>query len=70
VNQTRTSPPQTHIRLNVAAWPRDQQDPVPPRPRLRRLKRQIHDYRSEVLLSGLLLVLFIWMGFVALTLWH
>jgi hypothetical protein len=70
VNQTRTSPQQPRVRVNVTTWPRDKQEPIPPRPRLRRIKRQLQDYRSDLLLSGLFFVLLIWLGFVALTLWH
>jgi hypothetical protein len=38
--------------------------------RARRLKRRLRDYSSDVVLSGVLFVLLVWMGFVALTLWH
>ncbi len=70
MNQTRTSPPQPRVRARVAAWPHELQEPLPPQPRFRRIKRQFHGYRSDILLSGVFFVLLIWLGFVALTLWH
>ncbi len=70
MNRTHTSQIDPLLHRNAAAWSLDQRDVLPPRPRLRRIRRQIIEYRSDVLLSGLLFVLLIWMGFVALTLWH
>jgi hypothetical protein len=38
--------------------------------RPRRGRRPLLDFRSEIVFSGVLFILMVWMAFVALTLWH
>lgn len=59
-----------HASPEVGVWTLSSEDDFPSIPRGRRLRRQIASYRSDFVWSLLTFLLLVWMGLVALTLWH